>query len=52
MFTKDKSKFVSVSGESLINFLRSAKQRVIAAKPGYVVAEIQELLNLSKSKRY
>jgi hypothetical protein len=46
----DQSKFVSVSGESLINFLRSAKHRIIAAKPGYMVTEIQELLHLSKNK--
>jgi hypothetical protein len=50
MLPTDKSKFVSVSNEALLNFLKSAQHRIIAAKPGYIVDEIIELLDLSKSK--
>jgi len=50
MLPTDKSKFVSVSNEALLNFFKSAQHRIIVAKPGYLVDEIKGLLDLSKTK--
>jgi hypothetical protein len=50
MLPTDKSKFVSVSNEALLNFLNSAQHRIIVAKPGYLVDEIKGLLDLTKTK--
>lgn len=44
-------KFISVTTESLLSFLGRAKKRIIIAKPGYNLEEINTLINLVKNTK-
>jgi hypothetical protein len=44
-------KFIKVAKESVLSFLEEAKQRVVIAKPGYFLAEVEKLLSLAKQQQ-
>ena len=43
--------FVEVTSEKLLDFIVSAKGKVIIAKPGYSKSEVEQLIKLGKEKK-